>query len=165
MIRTLPNTRSKFSQRWSGANPPYFEAAALEYLRELGIEHLLVDLPSVDREEDGGALAAHHLWWNYPEAPRMAASISEMIFVQDSVVDGDYLLNLQIASLETDASPSKPILYEFEDWICHTVNNHKPSARMHLPWLHGDAGTYSIQIIRQKLTQSGHTLGAFMCAA
>jgi hypothetical protein len=32
-------------------------------------------------------------------------------FVSDEVKDGTYLLNLQIASFENDASPSKPVLY------------------------------------------------------
>jgi hypothetical protein len=34
-----------------------------------------------------------------------------MIFVPNEIKDGDYVLNLQIASFENDASPSKPILY------------------------------------------------------
>jgi hypothetical protein len=34
-----------------------------------------------------------------------------MIYVKDVVLDGTYLLNLQITSFENDASPSKPVLY------------------------------------------------------
>jgi hypothetical protein len=41
---------------------------------------------------------------------RLEATITEMIYVPDNV-DGSYLLNLQIASFENDASPSKPVLY------------------------------------------------------
>ncbi len=37
---------------------------------------------------------------------------TELIFVRDEVEDGSYLLNLQIASFENDASPSKPVLYK-----------------------------------------------------
>jgi hypothetical protein len=37
-----------------------------------------------------------------------------MIFVPNEVADGIYLLNLQIASFENDASPSKPILYSIQ---------------------------------------------------
>jgi hypothetical protein len=37
-----------------------------------------------------------------------------MIFVDSSVNDGSYILNLQIASFENDASPSKPILFEIK---------------------------------------------------
>ncbi len=35
-----------------------------------------------------------------------------MIFAADSVEDGNYLLNLQIAPFTSDASPSRPILFE-----------------------------------------------------
>jgi hypothetical protein len=37
-----------------------------------------------------------------------------MIYVPENIEDGIYLLNIQIASFETDASPSKPILYEIQ---------------------------------------------------
>ena len=72
----------------------------------------MVDLPSVDREEDGGALATHHAFWQYPHQTRMDATITEMIFVDNSIEDGLYLINMQIASFESDASPSKPVLYK-----------------------------------------------------
>jgi hypothetical protein len=42
----------------------------------------------------------------------MDATITEMIFVDDSIADGLYLINMQIASFESDASPSKPVLYK-----------------------------------------------------
>jgi hypothetical protein len=35
--------------------------------------------------------------------------------VPNSVEDGEYFLNLQIAPFENDATPSKPILYKIED--------------------------------------------------
>jgi hypothetical protein len=35
-----------------------------------------------------------------------------MIFVNNEVKDGSYILNLQMASFENDASPSKPVLYQ-----------------------------------------------------
>jgi hypothetical protein len=35
-----------------------------------------------------------------------------MIYVENQVADGIYILNLQIASFENDASPSKPVLYK-----------------------------------------------------
>ncbi len=46
----------------------------------------------------------------------MNATITEMIYVSDEVEDGDYILNLQIASFENDASPSKPVLYKILDF-------------------------------------------------
>ena len=112
VIRTLPNTTDKLTAVYSGNNPAYLQPELCTFLRETGVKHLIIDLPSVDREEDGGALEAHHAFWNYPAAPRMDATITEMAFINDTVLDDMYLLNLQIASLQTDASPSKPILYK-----------------------------------------------------
>ncbi|MCB0558058.1 MAG: cyclase family protein, partial [Phaeodactylibacter sp.] len=72
------------------------------------------DLPSVDREEDGGKLLAHRAFWSYPETPRTDCTITELIFVNNSIQDGLYLLNIMIASFEIDASPGKPVLYKLE---------------------------------------------------
>lgn len=111
IIRTLPNSDSKKRLNWSGSNPPYLHDEVLAFLAEKGIDHLLLDLPSVDREEDGGRLAGHRAFWKYPHATREHGTITEMVFVPDEVRDGLYLLNLQTTSLDLDASPSKPVLY------------------------------------------------------
>ncbi len=79
---------------------------------ERGIKHLLIDQPSVDKEEDGGALAAHKAFWNIPKNPELHATITELIFVPDEVEDGLYLLNLQVAPMENDAAPSRPVLFQ-----------------------------------------------------
>ncbi|ALI99143.1 cyclase family protein [Rufibacter tibetensis] len=114
VLRTLPNSESKRTTQYSGTNPTYIEPALAEYLAQYGVEHLLLDLPSVDREEDGGALLAHHAFWQYPFQTRTQATITELIFVPDAVADGWYLLNLQVTSLVLDASPSKPVLYALQ---------------------------------------------------
>lgn len=117
IIRTLPNISEKKSKNYSHTNPPYLLEEAAIYIREIGIKHLLIDLPSVDREEDAGKLLAHKAFWNVKnttmlnEDARLDSTITELIYVNDSVSNGTYLLNLQIASFENDASPSKPILY------------------------------------------------------
>ena len=111
VLRTLPNAAAKRTQQYSGTNPPYIEPALAQFLVDHDIEHFLLDLPSVDREKDSGQLLAHHAFWRYPTRPRADATITELIFVSDEVPDGLYLLNLQITSLELDASPSKPVLY------------------------------------------------------
>ena len=113
ILRTLPNNEAKQTRHYSGTNPTYIEPSLAQYLAERHIQHLLLDLPSVDREEDGGALLAHHAFWQYPHATRHEATITELIFVPDAVQDGLYLLNLQVTSLVLDASPSKPVLYQF----------------------------------------------------
>ncbi|MFL1894905.1 cyclase family protein [Aquimarina sp. 2-A2] len=112
LIRTLPNTDAKKSKQYSHSNWPYLSEDAAIYLREIGVKHLLIDLPSVDKEKDNGELKAHKAFWNYPEATRLDATITELFYASDSVKDGLYLLNLQIAAFENDASPSKPILYK-----------------------------------------------------
>lgn len=111
VVRTLPNKNEKQDKNYSQTNPPYITQSAMELINKKGIKHLLVDLPSVDREQDHGALVAHKTFWNYPENPQLDKTITEMIYVSDEIKDGTYVLNLQIISLENDASPSKPILY------------------------------------------------------
>ncbi len=118
IIRTVPNLESKKHKNYSKTNPPYLSAEAAIFIREIGIQHLLIDLPSVDREEDEGKLLAHKAFWNVKdvnnlnEDARLNCTITEMIFVENEILDGSYILNLQIASFENDASPSKPILYK-----------------------------------------------------
>ncbi|MDP5199169.1 cyclase family protein [Flavobacterium sp. DG2-3] len=118
IIRTIPNEQDKKSRKYSNTNPPYLSEEAAIFIRESEIQHLLIDLPSVDKEHDEGKLLAHKAFWNVKDThnlnsdARLNATITEMIYVSDKVEDGDYILNLQIASFENDASPSKPVLYK-----------------------------------------------------
>lgn len=118
IIRTLPNFEIKKSKKYSNTNPPFFLEEAAIYIREIGIQHLLIDLPSVDKEKDDGQLLAHKAFWNVKDVKkinddaRFDATITELIYVLNQVDDGSYLLNLQISSFENDASPSKPVLYK-----------------------------------------------------
>ncbi|NKI30731.1 cyclase family protein [Croceivirga thetidis] len=112
VIRTLPNTNSKTARQYSHSNPPYLLEEAIVYLRDKGIKHLLVDLPSVDREKDEGKLLGHNAWWNTNGELRMDATITEFVYVANSIDDGTYFLNLQVAPFENDASPSRPVLYK-----------------------------------------------------
>ena len=114
VIRTLPNLEDKKSMQYSNTNPPYLLEEAAIYLREKGIKHLLIDLPSVDKEKDDGKLLAHNAFWNTAGKVRMNATITEFIYVPNNVKDGEYLLNLMIAPFENDATPSKPVLYAIE---------------------------------------------------
>ena len=112
VIRTLPNLEEKKSMRYSNTNPTYLSEKAAIYLKEKGIKHLLIDLPSVDKEKDDGKLLSHNAFWNTDGELRMDATITEFIYVPNEVEDGEYLLNLMIAPFENDATPSKPVLYE-----------------------------------------------------
>jgi kynurenine formamidase len=122
VIRTLPNQKEKKSRKYSNTNPPYLSEEAAIFIRESEIQHLLIDLPSVDKEHDEGKLLAHKAFWNVKDThnlnsdARLNATITEMIYVPDEIEDGNYILNLQIASFENDASPSKPLLYKIVDF-------------------------------------------------
>ncbi|MBL4707175.1 MAG: cyclase family protein [Flavobacteriales bacterium] len=115
IIRTLPNTDGKLTRQYSETNPPYVDAEVMSQLIKRGIKHFLIDLPSVDRELDNGVLAAHHVFWEHPKKTNLERTITELIYVPSAIQDGLYLLNLQIAPFENDASPSKPVLYSLTE--------------------------------------------------
>ena len=115
VIRTLPNTKDKLSRQYANSNPPYLSEAAAIYLKNKGVKHLLIDLPSVDKEKDNGQLLAHKAFWDLYGVPRIEATITELIYVPNTVKDGKYILNLLIAPFQNDASPSKPVLYKLYD--------------------------------------------------
>ena len=111
VVRTIPNLESKKTKDYSNTNPPYFMDEAIQFLVDRGVEHLLVDLPSVDKEKDGGELVSHKTFWNTKGKERLTATITELIFVPNEIEDGFYFLNLQVAPFENDAAPSRPVLY------------------------------------------------------
>ena len=119
IIRTLPNDESKLTKTYLEEIPPFFSTEAIEYIKEIGIDHLLVDMPSIDRIFDQGMLSNHRIFWNVgqgefeiSEASLIHNTITELIYVPNEIADGSYLLNLQIAPFSADASPSRPILFK-----------------------------------------------------
>jgi arylformamidase len=112
IIRTLPNTNEKLTKSYSGKNPPYISVGAMQEIVRAGIEHLLIDLPSVDKEKDDGLVASHKVFWDINNVPRKQATITEMVFINNDIQDGLYLLNIQVPSFELDAAPSKPVIYK-----------------------------------------------------
>jgi kynurenine formamidase len=118
VVRTLPNDSSKRARNYDQPPPaPYFTADAMRWIVEHGVDTLVVDLPSLDRSDDGGRLTAHRVFWGLrpgatsaAAATRGHATVTELAFVDDTVEDGSYLLNLQIAPFVADAAPSRPIL-------------------------------------------------------
>jgi hypothetical protein len=111
ILRTFPNEIEKENKDYSGNNAPYILPEDMKELVDHGIQHLLIDLPSVDKEWDAGVLASHHIYWNYPANPRIDASITEFIYIDDFIKDGIYVLKLNISGFESDAAPSKPMIY------------------------------------------------------
>ena len=119
VLRTLPNDASKRRRQYRGPSPaPYFTPDAMRWIVARGITSLVVDLPSLDRADDGGKLAAHRLFWGLPpgstdarEATRARALVTELAFVSDHADDGLYLLDLQVPAFAADAAPSRPVIY------------------------------------------------------
>jgi arylformamidase len=122
LVRTLPNDESKKHRCYGDPCwPPFFSIEAIDYLMERGIEHLLVDVPSLDKMYDEGRLTIHHRFWNVPEQhqaltpeTQIFKTVTEMIFVPDHIQDGLYLLDLQIPAFLSDAAPCRPIIYPLE---------------------------------------------------
>lgn len=120
-VRTLPNNDEKLTRRYGEEMPPYFSNEAMEFIVRLGIKHLLVDLPSIDRLDDQGKLSNHRIFWSVQPGQfeidpgtRVNATITELIYVPNETPDGEYLLNLQIAPFVAEASPSRPLLFRFD---------------------------------------------------
>jgi arylformamidase len=118
IIRTLPNHPDKQHQNYSNSTPPYLSREAAELLIERRIEHLVVDLPSIDRAHDEGRLTAHRIFFGLPpgsttlaQATRPRATVTELAYIPDTAPDGPYLLELQVPALGGDAVPSRPLLY------------------------------------------------------
>ena len=118
VIRTLPNEPDKRARDYTDVTPPYLTREAVRFIVERGIEHLIVDLPSIDRAHDEGRLSAHRLFFGLPpgdsslaHAARSQCTITELAYIPDDATDGAYLLQLQTPALNGDAVPSRPLLY------------------------------------------------------
>jgi arylformamidase len=123
VVRTLPNDASKLDRNYDAGEPaPYFSAQAMRWIVDHGVHTLIVDLPSIDRADDAGLLTTHRMFWGLPPgstsavaAARPRATVTELAYIDNSVVDGPYLLNLQVPPLVTDAAPSRPILWSLHE--------------------------------------------------
>ncbi len=97
-------------------NPPYLTAEAASEVVARGIEHLLVELPSVDRTDDQGKLTAHRIFFGLPaearsaqQATRAHCSITELAQIPNQIPDGPCAVQLQLAPWTGDAVPSRPL--------------------------------------------------------
>ncbi len=114
VIRTEPNEELKLKKDYSGINPPYVDSGLMANISDL-VDHLLIDLPSVDKEIDGGKMISHNTFWKTDGQNAFNKTITELIYVDSSIADGLYLLEIQTIPLELDVSPSRPILYRLTE--------------------------------------------------
>ena len=123
VVRTTPNPPAKARSRFT-QDAPYLTSEAVSWLRRQGFLHLLIDLPSIDRLEDGGSVPNHRRWWDVPSGDRLEGApsprtITEWIFVPDDCIDGLYLLELGVAPWWSDAVPARPRLYPLRLLTAH----------------------------------------------
>lgn len=101
----------EFEENFTGKNPVYFAPETIHKLNEGGIDHLLVEWPSLDKEVDGGQLLCHHAFWLVDGQWQNHKTITELIRLPENIKAGKYVLNLQVLAIDLDVSPSRPILY------------------------------------------------------
>ncbi|MDP9199756.1 MAG: cyclase family protein [Pseudomonadota bacterium] len=119
ILRTTRESSRRPHHHYRGPAPaPYLSRQAAAWLVDRGIDHVVLDLPSADRAEDGGRLTAHRTFFGLPagsrragDAKRPQASITELAWIAAAIPDGHYLLDLQIPAFLSDAAPSRPLLY------------------------------------------------------
>ncbi|MDN5864915.1 MAG: cyclase family protein [Gammaproteobacteria bacterium] len=123
VLRTVPNDMGKLRRDYDrGAPPGRLSTAAAQLVADSRIEHLIVDLPSLDRLDDP-ELPAHRAFFGLPpgsrnlrDAKRRHATITEMIFAADELADGLYLLDLQMPRWRLEAVPSRPLVVPAKQW-------------------------------------------------
>jgi kynurenine formamidase len=118
IVRTLPNDAGKRTRDYTDLVPPYLTREAVQWLVEKRIEHLVLDVPSVDRTHDEGHLIGHRIFFGLPpgsrargDAARSRATVTELAFIPDEVPDGPCILALAVPAIGGDAVPSQPIVY------------------------------------------------------
>jgi arylformamidase len=93
----------------------YLSRDAAEFLVARGIEHLVVNVASIDRAHDEGRLTAHRVFFGLPhgatKATRPQATVTEFARIPQEAPDGVYLLEIQVPAIAGDAVPSRPLLY------------------------------------------------------
>lgn len=122
ILRSLPNNESKCSRAYDSDHlPPYFSEEAMNKINVLSVNHLLVDMPTIDPAYDEGRLVNHHIFWGVDQDkhdldgnPPSSKTITEMIYVPNDVPDDRYLLQIQVANFVSDAAPSRPVIFPIE---------------------------------------------------
>lgn len=106
--------------------PPYYSTQAMAWITAHCMHHL-TNLPSLDPEEDEGALHNHRHFFNVPESrqpselwldaactvinPIYKRTNTELCYIPMHLEDGCYALQLTVLNWALDAAPSVPLLY------------------------------------------------------
>ena len=87
IIRTLPNDNSK-SNRDYNLNPhPFLSNDAVKFLKDIGVQHILVDTPSIDRCNDNGKLGNHHIFFKDKNRTANSNTITELVYIPNKYKD------------------------------------------------------------------------------
>ena len=115
ILRTLPNPKEKQYYSFSKHTPPFFTNDAIRFLSNK-VQHLVVDIPSIDRMKDDGILGNHRIFWGNHNDPKGSVNsnsnktITELAYIPNNIKDGFYFMNLQLPHFQIDAAPSRPII-------------------------------------------------------
>ena len=118
VLRTSPNRENKIVRNYDRTPATWLTPDAIHTIVDRGVDHLVVDLPSID-PADSSDLPAHHAFWGVHlgvvgDDGARARTITELVYVPDSVEDGIYAFCNSWPLMETDAAPSRPILYRYK---------------------------------------------------
>jgi len=101
---------------WQDQAPPFLSRQLVTELVARGVQHLITDLPSIDRLADEGCLTAHRLFFGLPagsnrlaDAARPHATITELAMFPATLRDGPCAVQLQMPAWSGDAVPSRPL--------------------------------------------------------
>ena len=114
IIRTLPNFKEKISKNYNNALYPFLSNDAVKYLIKIGVKHIIIDTPSIDRYNDDGKLGNHKIFFSDNKNNPNHNTITELVFIPDDCKDGNYFLNLGFPKFCLDAAPSRPTIYPIQ---------------------------------------------------
>ena len=103
----------RVAKKYKASNTAFFTTDAITFLKDLGVKHLVVDMPSIDRINDNGMLGNHHRY--FENKPPFKKTITELAFIPDSLDDGSYFMVIEIPPMQLDAAPSRPFLFKYEE--------------------------------------------------
>ena len=113
IIRTNPNSLEKCNQDYNKTPHPFLTNEAIVFIKDAGFKHIVVDMPSIDRYNDGGELGNHHIFFTDGSIANKN-TITELVYIPDTAADGKYFLNLNISNFKLDAAPSRPFIYSYK---------------------------------------------------